>query len=177
MAMELVDKLHCDFSRVQELQNEQIFYILRMREFDRKARAFLAKHPNGMIVDLGCGLDTRFERVDNGQVVWNGVDLQVVIELREELLGETARSHLVGCSLLDFRWMDALGDAMSRTGESGCAILFLAEAVLVYLDEIDVRRLVQALSGRFPGAELVCEVYSPVVLRAHPRLAAVAQPR
>jgi hypothetical protein len=72
--------------------------------------------------------------------------------------------------------MDALGDAAYRTGQPGCAILFLDEAVLVYLDEIDVRRPVQALAGRFPGAELVCEVYSPVVLRAHPRPAAVAQP-
>jgi O-methyltransferase involved in polyketide biosynthesis len=94
--MELVDKLHCDFSDVQELQKEQVFFILRMREFDRLARAFLTEHPNGMIVDLGCGLDTRFERVDNGQVVWYGVEMPEVIELREEQLGETARCHLVG---------------------------------------------------------------------------------
>jgi O-methyltransferase involved in polyketide biosynthesis len=39
-----------------------------MREFDRLARAFLAEIPDGVIVDLGCGLDTRFERVDDGQV-------------------------------------------------------------------------------------------------------------
>jgi O-methyltransferase involved in polyketide biosynthesis len=54
-------------------------------------------------------------------------------------------------------------------GHAGKPVLFLAEAVLVYLEEADVRRLVQALAARFPGAELVCEAYSPVMVRYHPR--------
>ncbi len=170
-AMELVGQLNCDFSGVQRLKDEQVNYLLRMREFDRQARAFLAEHPDGVIVDLGCGLDTRFERVDNGQVEWYGLDLPEVIELRKELLEETPRSHFIGCSVLDFSWMDAL------SGHTSKPILFLAEAMLVYLEEADVKRLVQALAGRFPGAELVCEAYSPVVVRFHPRPAAVAQPR
>jgi O-methyltransferase involved in polyketide biosynthesis len=169
-AVELVDQLDCDFSGIQKMKNEQVNYLLRMREFDRLARAFLDDHPAGVIVDLGCGLDTRFERVDNGQLDWYGLDLPEVIALRKELLEETPRSHFIGCSVLDFSWMDAL------SSQAGKAILFLAEAMLVYLEEADVQRLVAALARRFPGAELVCEVYSPVVLRLHPRPAAVAQP-
>lgn len=147
-----------------------------MREFDRLARAFLAEHPAGVIVDLGCGLDTRFERVDNGQVEWYGLDLPEVIALRKELLAETPRSHCIGCSVLDFSWMDALSGQAGKRGQPGWPILFLAEAVLVYLEEADVKRLVQTLAQRFPGAELACEAYSPVVIRSHPRPAAVAQP-
>jgi O-methyltransferase involved in polyketide biosynthesis len=170
-ALELVSRLDCDFSGVQELKNEQTFYILRMREFDRLTHAFLADHPDGLIVDLGCGLDTRFERIDNGQVDWYGLDLPEVIALRKELLAETPRSHFIGCSVLDFSWMDALND------QAGRHFLFLAEGVLVYLEEADVKRLVQTLAKRFPGAELACEVYAPFVLRTHPRSEAVAQPR
>ncbi len=169
-AVELVSQLDCDLSAVQKLKGEQVNYLLRMREFDRLANAFLGEHPDGVIVDLGCGLDTRFERIDNGQVDWYGLDLPEVIALRKELLEETPRSHFIGCSVLDFSWMDALSDRASK------AILFLAEAVLVYLKEADVKRLVQTLAGRFPGAEMVCEAYSPVVIRYHPRPAAVAQP-
>lgn len=98
-AMELVDQLQYDFSRVQELKKEQIFYLLRMREFDRLAKAFLGEHAGGIIVDLGCGLDTRFERIDNGQAWWYGLDLPKVIELRKELLEETPRSHFIACSI------------------------------------------------------------------------------
>ena len=162
-AVELVGQLDYDFSGVQRLKDEQVNYLLRMREFDRLAWAFLAEHPEGVIVDLGCGLDTRFERVDNGQVEWYGLDLPEVIELRKELLDETPRSHFIECSVLDFSWMDAL------SGQAGKHILFLAEAMLVYLEEADVKRLVQALTERFPGTELVCDAYSPVVVRFHPR--------
>jgi O-methyltransferase involved in polyketide biosynthesis len=59
----------------------------------------------------------------------------------------------------------------------GRPILFLAEAVLVYLAEADVKRLVQTLAERFPGAELACDAYSPVVVRFHPRPPAVPRPR
>src|SRR5512143_3419779 len=170
-AVELVGQLDCDFSAVQSMKNEQVNFLLRMREFDRLARAFLAEHPDGVIVDLGCGLDTRFERVDNGQVHWYGLDLPEVIELRKELLEETPRSHFIGCSVLDFSWMDALSTQAHKP------ILFLAEAVLVYQEEADVRRLVQTLAQRFPGAELACDAYSPVVVRFHPRPPAVARPR
>jgi len=169
-AVELVGRLDCDFSGVQRLKNEQVNYLLRMREFDRLASAFLAEHPDGVIVDLGCGLDTRFERVDNGQVEWYGLDLPEVIELRQALLEETPRSHFIGCSMLDLSWMGAL------SSQAGKQLLFLAEAVLVYLEEADVKRLVQALAQRFPGAGLVCEAYAPVVIRLHPRPPAVAQP-
>lgn len=168
-AVELVGRLDVDFSDVRKLKDEQVNYLLRMREFDRRARAFLAEHPAGVIVDLGCGLDTRFERVDNGQVAWYGLDLPEVIEMRKELLDETPRSHFIGCSVLDFSWMDAL------SGQTG--ILFLAEAMLVYLEEADVKRLVRALTERFPGAELVCDAYAPVVVRLHPRPPAVPRPR
>jgi O-methyltransferase involved in polyketide biosynthesis len=170
-AVELVSRLEVDFSSVQRLKDEQVNYLLRMREFDRQARAFLAEHPDGVIVDLGCGLDTRFERVDNGRVEWYGLDLPEVIELRKELLEETLRSHFIGCSVLDFSWMDAL------KGREGKPVLFLAEAVLVYLEEADVKRLVQTLAARFPGAELACDAYAPVVVRFHPRPLAVPRPR
>jgi O-methyltransferase involved in polyketide biosynthesis len=176
-AAELVGQLDYDFSGVQRLKDEQVNYLLRVREFDRQARAFLAEHPDGVIVDLGCGLDTRFERIDNGQAKWYGLDLPEVIALRKELLDETPRSHFIGCSVLDFSWMEALGSQAGKRGQPGWPFLFLAEAMLVYLEEADVKRLVTALAERFPGAELVCDAYSPVVVRFHPRPPAVPRPR
>jgi len=136
--------------------------LMRMREFDRLAREFLKRHPGGTVVDMGCGLDTRFGRIDNGRMRWVGIDQPEVIGWRKDLLGETPRGRLVGSSLLAFSWMDALpAGARDR-------FLFLAEAVLYYLEEADVRKLVCAIAGRFPGAELVFDAFSPLVVRTHP---------
>jgi len=162
-ALELVGRLDYDFSLVRSRkEGDQVNMLLRMREFDRLARAFLAEHPDGVIVDLGCGLDTRFERIDNGRVEWCGLDLPEVIELRKELLDETPRSRFIGRSVLDFSWMDAL------KGQAGKHFLFLAEGVLYYLEQADVKELVRELAERFPGAELIFDAYSPVVIRFHP---------
>ncbi len=146
-AVELVGRLDVDFSGVQRLKGEQVNYLLRMREFDRRARAFLAEHPAGTIVDLGCGLDTRCERIDNGQMAWCGLDLPEVIALRRELLDETPRSHFIGCSVLDFSWLDALGAQPGWRGQRGRPVLFLAEALLVYLDGLPYRRGVIGRAG------------------------------
>ena len=78
--------------------------------------------------------------------------------------------------MLDFSWMDVLSGQAGKRGQPGWPILFLAEAMLVYLEEADVKRLVQALAERFPGAELVCDAYSPVVVHFHPRPPAVPRP-
>jgi O-methyltransferase involved in polyketide biosynthesis len=129
--------------------------------------AFLARHPQAVVVHIGCGLDSRFERVDNGQVDWYDLDLPAVIELRRKLIGgEEERYHLLGCSVLDDGWLEAV----SAHGQ--CLILFLAEGVVMYFGGTQVKSLVLMLRGRFPGAELVCDCYSPIhVWRSNPQTA------
>jgi len=162
-ALELVGRLDYDFSLVRSRKKgDRVSMLMRMREFDRLARAFLTQHPDGVLVDLGCGLDTRFDRIENGRLEWYGLDLPEVIELRRGLLDETPRSHLIGRSVIDFSWMD---DVKRR---AGMHFLFLAEGVLYYLRLAQAQELVRELVRRFPGAELIFDAYSPVVVRLHP---------
>ena len=155
----LVRQMDQDFLRGKLAKIEdysQVATILRSREFDRHARDFLARHPEAVVVHIGCGLDTRFERVDNGQVEWYDLDLPEVIELRRKLIGgERARYHLLGCSVLDSAWLDAVSAHRQRP------LLFLAEGVLMYLEEAQVKSLVLTLKEHFPVAELVFDGFSP----------------
>src|SRR5512139_2014173 len=101
-AVELVKHLDFDYARVKFQAHDEATVILRLREFDRQARDFLARHPDANVVHIGCGLDTRFERVDNGRVEWYDLDLPDVIELRRKLIGgEGERYHMVACSVFD----------------------------------------------------------------------------
>jgi O-methyltransferase involved in polyketide biosynthesis len=67
-AVDMVNQLDCDFSRIKMQRHDEIAVIMRMRKFDKHACDFLALHPDGVVVHIGCGLDTRFERIDNGRV-------------------------------------------------------------------------------------------------------------
>jgi len=148
-----------DFSRVA--------VILKGREFDRFAQDFLTRHPDAVVVHIGCGLDTRFERVcsrqsGNHQVEWYDLDLPEVIELRRKLIGgEGERHHLVACSVLDTAWLGSVSALHQRP------FLFLAEGVFMYFEEAQVKSLVLTLRDRFPGAELVFDAFSPFMRWAH----------
>jgi len=154
-----------DFGRMRPLhlsEANKLVIILRNREFDRTTRDFLARHPQAVVVHIGCGLDSRFERVDNGQVEWYDLDLPDVIELHRKLIGgEGGRYHLLGCSVLDRAWLDTVSAHGQRP------FLFLAEGVFMYFEGAQVKSLVLTLRDRFPGAELVFDSYSPIHVWRH----------
>ncbi len=168
-AVELVEGLDYDFSQLKATTFSRIFPILRMREFDRRVRAFMAEHPGAPVVDIGCGLDTRFYRVDDGKVGWYELDFPEVMAIRRQLLGESPRCHSISGSALDFAWMDQI----QRT--DGQPVLFMAEGVFPYFGQQDVNRLVVALCQRFPGSELAFDALPPGFvrwMRWHPALRA-----
>ena len=140
----------------------RVVMILKSREFDRFAQDFLRRHPDAVVVHIGCGLDTRFERVDDGRVEWYDLDLPDVIELRRKLIGgEGVRHHFLACSVLDSAWLDTVSVHRQRP------FLFLAEGVFMYFEEAQVKSLVLTLRDRFPGAELVFDAFSPFMRWAH----------
>jgi O-methyltransferase involved in polyketide biosynthesis len=158
-AVEMVGKLHFDnaqFAQAKVSEEVQVSILLRNRQFDRIARDFLHRNPGSIVVYLGCGLDARFERLDNQQVEWFDLDLPEVIQLRRELMGtESCRYHLLACSVLDLTWMDQVIMPPSPP------TLILAEGLLMFFTEPQVKQLVLAIKQRFPGAELVFDAFSP----------------
>jgi methyltransferase (TIGR00027 family) len=170
-AVALVQQMDYDPSRILTKIDEEVrvSVILRNRAFDRHAREFLARYPEATVVHIGCGLDARFERVDNGQVTWYDLDLPEVIELRRKFIGdEGERYHLLACSVFDSAWLNALS-VNSRGGHPKRPFLFLAEGVLMYFDGALVKSLVLALKEHFPGAELVFDAFSPFYVWANNR--------
>jgi O-methyltransferase involved in polyketide biosynthesis len=146
LAKKISDDGLYDFDRVESLhlsETNKLVIVLRCREFDRTTRDFLRRHPDAVVVHIGCGFDARFERVrfesvrskspgleqpDYGQVEWYDMDLPHVIELRRKLIGGAGdRYHLLGCSVLDDGWLETVRVYGQRP------FLFLAEGVFMYL--------------------------------------------
>ncbi len=159
-----------DFDRIKSLhlsEANKLVIILRNRELDRYAQDFLARNPEAVVVHIGCGLDSRFERVcsekpDIEQVEWYDLDLPDVIKLRRKLIGEEGGCyHLLGCSVLEDAWLDRVSVHRQRP------FLFLAEGVFMYFAEAQVKSLVLTLRDHFPGAELVFDALSPIHVWRH----------
>ena len=123
---------------------------LRSRRFDLYVSDFLSKYPEGTVINLGCGLDTRFYRIDNGTVIWYDIDFPEVIELRKRFMEENSRHFFIGNSILSPDWISKV--------KTGGPYLILAEGVFMYLTEADVKELLTHDSKRIGSAEIVCEV-------------------
>jgi O-methyltransferase involved in polyketide biosynthesis len=158
VATEVVDRLDYDWRRIRLSRGDLVQCVVRLREFDRFVRDFLDRNPAGTVVHLGCGLDARFQRVDNGRARWFDVDLPDVIAVRRQLLAESDRDRYVAGSITEAGWMEAL-----PVGDS--AVLFVAEAVLPYLEAARVKELFLRIQQRFPGAELVTDVCTGFAMR------------
>ena len=135
-----------------------VHIALRARRYDTCVRAFLAHSPGGVVVNIGCGLDSRVLRVDNGRMIFYDLDLPEVIALRREFYEETDRCRLIASSVLEDAWIPRL---QAHDGP----FLFLAEGVFMYLEAEAVKGLVVRLAGEFPGSELVCEVVNAIWVR------------
>jgi O-methyltransferase involved in polyketide biosynthesis len=157
-AVRLQERIDYDFSRIHLQGHDVLGLVLRVREFDRFVRDFMDQNPKGVVVHIGCGLDTRFERVDNGKVEWYDLELPEVVHLRRALMSpQSSRYHLLEGSVFEADWMEIVGALKLRP------ILFITEGVLPYFDNNQVRALVVKLRTTFPGSELVFDASQPWV--------------
>ncbi len=127
-----------------------LFGVLEVaqRQYDLRCEveAYLKSHPEAAVVNLGCGLDDTFSKVDNGLCRGYNLDLPDVIAVRNELLPAGKRETNLACDLNDFAWMDCI--------DAGNGAVFYAAGVFYYFKTEDVRRLFAAMAERFPGAVL-----------------------
>ena len=163
-AVELVQSIDYDAGKYSRGAGGLVT-VLRTAIIDFWVRSFLAAHPAATVVEIGTGLNTRFERVDNGQVHWFDLDLPDVIELRRTFFADTDRRRTVVASVLAEEWLPAV--AQSRR-----PYFFVADGVLAYLPEEEVMAALARIAGQFPGALIALDTYPRQILDRQHRLAA-----
>ena len=142
--------------------------IARSWMFDQIVGVFTSRHPNAQIVDLGAGLSTRFERIDNGMMTWIDVDQAPVIALRETLFQHTPRRRMVAADIGAPDWLERLELASTPT-------LVVGEGFFAYQAPAMVEATMRDLAAAVPGrpCELAFDYVSPLLVgrpRAHPVL-------
>lgn len=123
---------------------------MRSRRFDDAVKPWMKAHPGGTVVELGAGLETQFQRCDDGQAQWLCVDVPEAIAVRERFLGSTERCRYSARSALDITWMNDVDAARG--------VFVTAQGLFMYFHEQDVKRLVVAVIERFPGVEIMFDV-------------------
>ncbi|MBO0810590.1 MAG: class I SAM-dependent methyltransferase [Microlunatus sp.] len=122
--------------------------LLRARRLDDWTREFLAGHPDASVLHLGCGLDSRAFRLEVPETAsWYDLDFPDVIEIRRRLYPERPGYRLLASSAADLGWLNEI--------PADRPVLVVAEGVLPYLTEADIRELLRGVTDRFPSGELI----------------------
>jgi O-methyltransferase involved in polyketide biosynthesis/NAD(P)-dependent dehydrogenase (short-subunit alcohol dehydrogenase family) len=171
VAVDMVSRIDYDFGRFGRVGTAMTTYHgLRTAIFDEWISAFLAEHPTGTVVEIGAGLSTRFERLDNGAATWIDIDLPDSLALRRQLLPESERRRMVEASVLDEAWTRPV---LAAPGPR----MFVSEGVLVYLQAAEVRRALRMITRTFPGARVAFDTYGTWMVSRHAGMGPLAATR
>lgn len=154
-AITIVERLQVDLSKFPPNSGAFFGIMARGNIIDDAVNQFIATHPDATIINLGAGLCTRFERLKTRPANWIDIDLPGVEPYwRAAFAPDTAR-RFIAASVTDPALWQQLG------GEASSPIMVVAEGLMMYLAEADVRMILGEISQRFPGAEMLMEVISP----------------
>lgn len=128
-------------------------HAVRSLRFDQALRPWLAAHPGGTVVELASGLETQFQRCDDGQVRWLCVDVPEGIALRERFLPPSERCRHLPISALDPAWLEEL--------DADRGVFITAQGLFMYFQPDEVRRLCATIFDRLPGVELMFDTIPP----------------
>ncbi len=156
-SVEILDALDFDVENTKLFTISSLGVCLRTIIFDEYVCDFLADNPDGVVVNLGCGLDTRFQRVDNEKVRWFDLDLPETIELRKHFFEETDRFKFISKSVLDPSWAEEI--------PKGKKVFFIMEGLAYYFAEDEVRQMLSIIKNNFPGAGLAMETFHPLYIK------------
>ncbi|MGH3637848.1 MAG: class I SAM-dependent methyltransferase [Myxococcota bacterium] len=158
-ARDIVDRLDYDWSQTTITARTAPSVATRTEHFDTWTRQFLEAHPKSTVLHLGCGLDSRYFRIDPGpDVEWYDVDYPDVAALRTQLLPRSEHNHVVAASVTDPAYLADI--------PSDRPTLMIGEGLTMYLTRDDGIALMRRIVDRFPSGELQFDAFNTLGIRS-----------
>lgn len=130
--------------------------VARTILFDGAVKSLLKQYPDAVCLNIGCGLDDRFSRVDNGTVRWFNIDLPDSIEVRRKTFSETERERMLGADILSDGWTEQIPKAR--------VTIVIAEGILMYFSKEQTKSLLNNLTAFSGEGFLLAELMHPKMM-------------
>ena len=110
------------------------------------------------MIHLGCGLDARIARVQpTSSIAWFDVDYPEVISLRKEFYSETNEYKMTASSITAQNWLETI--------PADRPTFIIAEGVLEYLSEEEVKTLLNRLTNYFYHGQVAFDIMNTFAVR------------
>lgn len=131
---------------------------MRSAVFDNWLKQQLKRHPDAVVLHLGCGMDSRCIRVGNKVRDWYDVDFPEVIEERKRYFPETEKYHMIASDIREEGWL-------SRISAENTAVIVL-EGVSMYLKPEELKAVLRRWKAYFPEVWILLDSYTVFAARA-----------
>ena len=155
-AVEIIDVLGIDTKPFDKFGSHE-GVVARTIMIDRSVNHLLKKYPDAVCVNIGCGLDDCFSRVDNGEITWYNMDLQDSIAVRRKVYKESDREHMIAGDVLSTEWTKKI-DRKDIT-------IVIAEGLFMYFSKEQVKTILNNITSSFGKGFLVVELMHPKMMK------------
>ena len=141
-------------------KSKWLTYYMGMRSavFDRWVREQLENTPEALVLHIGCGMDSRVERIGKKETVWYDVDFPSVIEERRKYYRETENYRMLAADARQTDWIRELPAC-----EHAVVVM---EGVSMYFQIPELLKLLTGLKEHFDNLTLLMDCYTEFAVKA-----------
>ena len=151
-AEEIINKVDFEFNSLKQSKWLSMYMSLRALIIDEICNDYIKNNSNVTVIHLGCGLDSRCLRVRRDYKIWYDIDYDNVMDIRKQFYNIDSKYQMIGSSVLDYKWLDKI-DVSDN-------VLVIAEGLMMYLSEDEIRNLLLKLNQKFENVHLLFDSYS-----------------
>ena len=152
-ALEIVGKINYDFKSLKIPVKTNTMMCLRAKTIDTFVISVLNKEQDSVVLHLGCGLDSRYVRVNNPDAEWYDLDYKEVIDIRRNFYPETEKYHLIPSSVTESQWIDIIPKKHKQ-------YLVIAEGLFMYLRENESKEIIMSIKKRIGNYTLIFDAFN-----------------
>lgn len=128
------------------------FMSMRAAVFDRWLKEEMSRHTSAVILHIGCGMDSRIERVGSGGHLWYDIDFEDVIKLRQQHFRSDEYYRMIAGDVRVSGWLDEIPI-------KDYAVLVL-EGISMYLTTEELQTFMCSAAQYFKKISLLMDCYT-----------------
>lgn len=149
----------CGFSLKGKSASKWLAYNMGMRAkvFDLWTQRKMREYPDAIVMHIGCGLDSRAQRIDRKGQLWYDIDFPAVIDERRKFFQEEEGYHMLPADMRQAQWKSSI---------SGKQAVVVMEGVSMYFRPEELIALLEQLGTHFQEVALLMDCYTDFAAKA-----------
>ncbi|MBQ8518278.1 MAG: class I SAM-dependent methyltransferase [Agathobacter sp.] len=135
-------------------KSKWLAYYMGMRSavFDKWLHRQMEKDNSAAVLHIGCGMDSRVERVGTKGHLWYDIDFPNVICERKRYYTQSDTYHMVEADVREENWLSAIPKAKHA--------IIVMEGVSMYFENEELKSLLEEITAHFESVNILMDCYT-----------------